>query len=39
MYERHISIEDSSIFPLATRLLNDRDKFAIASEMAGRRKT
>jgi hemerythrin-like domain-containing protein len=38
MYERHISLEDSVVFPLAARLLSDRDKSAIADEMAGRRK-
>ncbi len=38
MYERHISIEDNTIFPLAARLFNDTDKFAIAVEMVGRRK-
>lgn len=38
MYQRHISIEDSTIFPLAARLLTEKDKSAIAAEMAGRRK-
>lgn len=38
MYERHISLEDSSIFPLAVRLLNEKDKSAITSEMEARRK-
>jgi hemerythrin-like domain-containing protein len=38
MYERHIRVEDDLIFPLATRLLTEQDKFAIADEMAGRRK-
>jgi len=38
MYERHIAVEDNEVFPLATRLLNDQDKSAIAGEMAGRRK-
>jgi hemerythrin-like domain-containing protein len=38
MYERHISLEDGVVFPLAARVLSDRDKSAIADEMAGRRK-
>lgn len=38
MYERHIGIEDSIVFPLAARLLSEQDKSAIAQEMAGRRK-
>jgi hemerythrin-like domain-containing protein len=38
MYERHISVEDKTIFPLATRLLSEREKSAIAEEMALRRK-
>jgi len=38
MYEGHIRLEDSVIFPLAARLLTERDKSAIADEMAGRRK-
>jgi hemerythrin-like domain-containing protein len=38
MYERHISLEDGVVFPLAARLLTDRDKSAIADEMAARRK-
>jgi|SRR5215469_12856051 len=37
MYERHISVEDNIIFPLAARSLNESDKRAIADEMAGRR--
>jgi hemerythrin-like domain-containing protein len=37
MYERHIGLEDNTIFPLATRLLNENDKSAIASEMEARR--
>lgn len=38
MYERHIRLEDNVIFPLASRHLTDRDKSAIADEMANRRK-
>jgi hemerythrin-like domain-containing protein len=38
MYQRHIKIEDELIFPLASRMLSDGDKTAIANEMAGRRK-
>jgi hemerythrin-like domain-containing protein len=38
MYERHIGLEDATIFPLATRLLSEEDKSAIATEMEARRK-
>jgi hemerythrin-like domain-containing protein len=38
MYKQHISVEDSQVFPLATRVLPDAEKMAIAEEMAGRRK-
>lgn len=38
MYERHINLEDTTIVPLATRLLNEKDKSAIANEMKARRK-
>ena len=38
MYVRHIGIEDGIVFPLAARLLSERDKSAIAKEMADRRK-
>ncbi len=38
MYERHITLEDSVVFPLASRLLTEQEKSAIADEMAGRRK-
>jgi hemerythrin-like domain-containing protein len=38
MYKQHISVEDSQVFPLATRVLSDAEKMAIAEEMAGRRK-
>jgi hemerythrin-like domain-containing protein len=37
MYEQHIDIEDSVIFPLAARLLTASEKLAIAGEMASRR--
>jgi hemerythrin-like domain-containing protein len=38
MYERHISVEDEIIFPLAARVLSQHQKSAIAEEMAERRK-
>lgn len=38
MYERHISLEDKTIFPLASRLLSEEDKTVIASEMEARRR-
>jgi hemerythrin-like domain-containing protein len=38
IYREHISVEDSTVFPLAARLLSDNDKSAIAQEMAARRK-
>ena len=38
MYKQHISVEDELVFPLASRLLSDAEKAAIAVEMAGRRK-
>jgi len=37
MYERHISIEDDVVFPLAARLFSEKDRAAMAEEMAGRR--
>lgn len=37
MYQRHISVEDEWIFPLAARILSDAEKSAIAGEMASRR--
>lgn len=37
MYARHIRIEDDLVFPLASRLLSEQDKSAIAKEMVGRR--
>jgi len=37
MYQQHISVEDSLVFPLAARLLSQTDKAAIANEMASRR--
>ncbi|HKU27838.1 MAG TPA: hypothetical protein VJQ54_20370, partial [Candidatus Sulfotelmatobacter sp.] len=36
-YAEHIRIEDSVVFPLAERLLNDTEKTSIAHEMAERR--
>jgi hemerythrin-like domain-containing protein len=38
IYSEHIRVEDSTVFPLAARLLSDNDKSAIAQEMAARRK-
>jgi hemerythrin-like domain-containing protein len=38
MYKQHIGVEDELIFPLASRLLSDADKSAIADEMASRRR-
>ena len=38
IYREHIAVEDSTVFPLAARLLSDSDKSAIAQEMASRRK-
>jgi hemerythrin-like domain-containing protein len=37
MYERHIAVEDESLFPLAATVLSDSDKMTIAKEMAARR--
>ena len=37
MYEHHISIEDGTLFPVARKVLSDRDKQVIAEEMAKRR--
>jgi hemerythrin-like domain-containing protein len=37
MYNRHIQVEDSVIFPLAARLLTQEEKMDIAQEMARRR--
>jgi hemerythrin-like domain-containing protein len=38
MYKDHISMEDEVIFPLASRMLPDSEKVAVATEMADRRK-
>ncbi len=38
MYKQHIAVEDELIFPLASRMLSDSEKAAIANEMADRRK-
>lgn len=38
MYARHISIEDTIVFPWASRVLSEEQKSAIADEMAGRRR-
>ncbi len=37
MYKRHINFEDSTVFPLAARLLHYSEKMAIAEEMTRRR--
>ena len=37
LYKHHISVEDSVIFPLAARLLNQMEKMEIAGEMTRRR--
>lgn len=37
LYKRHITFEDSVIFPLAARLLTPREKMDIAEEMTRRR--
>jgi hemerythrin-like domain-containing protein len=37
-YREHIRVEDSTVFPLAARLLSEVEKSAIAEEMAARRK-
>jgi hemerythrin-like domain-containing protein len=38
MYQQHIRVEESVVFPLAARILTNADKMAMAEEMAGRRK-
>lgn len=38
MYKQHITVEDELVFPLASRVLSDAEKAAIAEEMASRRK-
>jgi hemerythrin-like domain-containing protein len=38
IYKQHIRIEDEMIFPLASRMLSESAKQAVAKEMAGRRK-
>ncbi|HEX6803604.1 MAG TPA: hemerythrin domain-containing protein [Terriglobales bacterium] len=37
MYQRHIKIEDSELFPVAAEVLPEGEKLAIAKEMANRR--
>jgi len=37
MYQEHIRVEDSMIFPVAARLLSKDDRASMAREMAGRR--
>jgi hemerythrin-like domain-containing protein len=37
MYQEHIRVEEELIFPLAARVLSDREKTAIGNEMASRR--
>ncbi len=38
MYQRHITIEDKLLFPIAAKALPQADKLAIAAEMAARRR-
>ncbi len=38
MYQQHIAVEDKLIFPLASQLLSETEKSAIANEMAKRRR-
>lgn len=37
MYQRHIAVEDGTLFPVAAKALSEADKQAIAAEMAKRR--
>lgn len=37
LYERHIALEDTEVFPSAARLLSSSDRQAIGAEMAARR--
>ena len=37
LYRRHIEIEDTEIFPAASRILSDADRAAVGAEMANRR--
>jgi hemerythrin-like domain-containing protein len=37
LYKRHITVEDTVIFPLAARLLTQMEKMEVAEEMAERR--
>ena len=37
MYQQHIRVEESVVFPLAARMLSDVEKMAMAGEMARRR--
>lgn len=39
MYQQHIRVEDTTIFPLAARLLSRADQAALGLEMAARRTT
>jgi hemerythrin-like domain-containing protein len=38
MYGQHIATEDNLVFPLAARVLSQKDRIMIAQEMAARRK-
>ena len=38
MYQRHILVEDNSLFPFAAKALSQTDKLTIAEEMATRRR-
>jgi hemerythrin-like domain-containing protein len=37
MYQRHIKVEDESLFPMAAQVLSETEKLTIAREMAARR--
>jgi hemerythrin-like domain-containing protein len=37
MYQRHIDVEESEVFPFAARLLTLQDREEIAREMSARR--
>ncbi len=38
IYQEHIRVEDTQVFPAATQALSEAEKAAIATEMAARRK-
>lgn len=37
LYRRHIAIEDTEVFPVASKILSAADRKSVGSEMAGRR--